>query len=139
MIVSWIARSCTTATRSRATTDSWTSLRPPPSFLLRPSLCEISSLCPLNCSFPVQKRSQPPDCETPSIRNFNANRSSFESMKNTDIEIEGKILLKSNLKEFRIASRNDKIINSKVSYFKLASSQFFFPFCEHHRCEQATI
>lgn len=54
----------------------------PPPFLLRLSLREISSLCPLNCSFPVQKRSQPPDCETPSIRNFNANVR-FKSTRNS--------------------------------------------------------
>lgn len=77
------SRSCTTTTttttpRSRAMTDSWTSLRPSPLplplFLLRPSLREISSLCRLNCSFPVQKRSQPPYCETPSIPKFHRER-----------------------------------------------------------------
>lgn len=101
----------------------------PPPFLLRLSLREISSLCPLNCSFPVQKRSQPPDCETPSIRNFNANVR-FKSTRNSS---EYKYrnwrenFFKRKSLDF-VLHLETKIINSKVSYFKLASIFFFFFF-----------
>lgn len=106
--------------------DEFTTLPP---FLLRLSLREISSLCPLNCSFPVQKRSQPPDCETPSIRNFNANVR-FKSTRNSS-EYKYRNWRENFFKRKSLDSvlhLETKIINSKVSYFKLASIFFFFFF-----------